>query len=85
MNALNAKLVTAPWHECSIETMPTYIQSFSITKGSAQSTVWQVALLAEQAFSRTFTKICRVVAVPYRTPKEITYNSPYNNTQADYS
>ena len=35
MNALNVKLVKAHWHECSIETMPTYIlymQTFSITK-----------------------------------------------------
>ena len=35
MNALNVKLVKAHWHECSIETMPTYIpymQTFAITK-----------------------------------------------------
>ena len=35
MNALNVKLVKAHWHECSIETMPTYIlciQTFSIKK-----------------------------------------------------
>ena len=35
MNALNVKLVKAHWHECSIETMPTYMlymQTFSITK-----------------------------------------------------
>ena len=35
MNALNVKVVKAHWHECSIETMPTYIlymQTFSITK-----------------------------------------------------
>ena len=34
MNALNVKLVKAHWHECSIETMPTYIlciQTFSTT------------------------------------------------------
>ena len=49
MNALNVKLVKAHWHECSIETMPTYIQSFSTIKGCAQGTVVQVALLAKQA------------------------------------
>ena len=35
MNALNVKLVKDHWHECSIETMPTYIlyrETFSITK-----------------------------------------------------
>ena len=58
----------AHWHECSIETMPIYTQSFSMTKGSAQSTVWQVVLLEEQAFASTFTKIGRVMAASYRTP-----------------
>ena len=34
-NALNVKFVKAHWHECSIETMPTYIlymQTFPIAK-----------------------------------------------------
>ena len=44
MNALNVKLVKAHWHE--------HADLFN-HKGSAQSTVLQVALLAKQAFSRT--------------------------------
>jgi hypothetical protein len=52
MNALNARLVEAHWHDCSIETMPTYIlyiQTFFSHKRSAQITVLQVALRAKQA------------------------------------
>ena len=45
MNALNVKLVKAHWHE--------HADLFN-HKGSVQSTVLQVALLAKQAFSHIF-------------------------------